>query len=415
MRLLCISILVLLFASCPLFFEQDKKNEQEKPYKAKVQWSREFFISSLSDNPLVDGNFCYIPAEIVPGGGSNLTKIDLDTGKVIWESDRIANGNFSKPHKIGDYIYLPVVFYTSPRYGLIYVYNDSDGELAATLRLKNNDSNFMYINQNETPCVVSGSYIFWRNRYESSGSKGLWRLDTDDIDFSIDREETQFITPALIWEKSWSQEINANILSENGIIYFHTKANAEDESVLVAYNAETNEIVWEITISMDFIGYLILNGEKLHIISDSNLCVNKNDGSIIYYNLNETDSAYGVILYENRIYYRTLTVSYYPYYEKQNIVSLNAETGKLIWQTPDINKHIQGKQLVYGNKAYILSFEGLCVYDINNNGDNFIGIDKSISTSVSWDNYNFLYKDLLVFLDKSAEYGYCYLIAIKGE
>jgi len=396
----------LIFCACDL---SPSEPPPEKAYRAEILWEREVKSPSTGTRTLVEGQYCYLPAyENYPGGDSNIVKINIETGRVEWESRGI--GSFSeKPQKIGTHIY--VLTYS----GFIDVFNDSDGKLAATVMLGEDeteaDNNIGYY----CPAAVSGPYLFW-------GTNGLMRLNSELIDFSIPPGEVQSITPELVWSNSWDAQIYLNLVSEDGILYFLTRSYmpgnpiSENPSVLVALNAETGDVIWERE-APHCQGYrdfsLVLNGEKLLVVE---VVVNgegvnegifssydKSTGVPVLENIpvgNATGSfryqGQGITLYNNRLFYS----------DPWGLVSVDADTGKLIWDisassfipmfpNDQISTYFRSSPLVNDGKVFIMHGTGLRVY--NADTGEFIGVDKSFQRILG---AIAIYKDTHIFLNR---------------
>jgi outer membrane protein assembly factor BamB len=384
-----------IFASC-IVIDTDKPDPDppppvpppEKEYHAQVLWQTEIFgrLSGLY-TVLVEGQYGYFSVSDVPGGGSKIHKINLENGKVVWESPRIRQQYFDfKPNKIGGYIYF------LGRSGLVFVFNDTAGDLAATVRPGKNETEASDYAGDERTAVSWGHYLFWGNK-----QGGLSRFDCDAIDFSKEPDEIQAITPDLVWDRDWRPKITTKILSEDGKIYFITRAglvdNPEYVSILTVLDAETGEVIWERDMPLFEGGYyssLVLNGEKLHVIENNNFCCDKNTGDTIYINYNVTASPYSdVKLHNNVFYYATAP------YNRDEIVGVNADTGKREFLISDIWG--TSPPQAYGDKLYLFH-GGLRVYSISGNAsgnDGFIGVDKSFEGE-NRPEYTFAYNDTLV-------------------
>jgi|GEM_PF-2753063 len=404
-------LIPLLFSSCIFFVAGGNERPiQEKKYTAEILWNREIFSWPGYNLPLVAGVYCYFPADDIPGGGASIVKFNIETGKVIWESERV-KGRPEYPHKIGEYIYQP------NNSGLIYIFNDSNGLLAATIMLGEDETeainNGIWINKYNTVC---GNNIYWGNTPNGTEHpRGLKRLDSAKIDFTKEPREVQVIIPELIWSREGSIIIT-NILSENDILYILARPG-----ILTAINAETGSIIWENDISHITIGTfvysLFLYGDKILVIDTNLSCYDKYTGNMIYETpeLEEplNNNRLSVTLNNNFIYYNDNFFSM--------IVSLNAGTGEKIWSrdirshyephTPEFYEHHYYESIprVYGDKLYITSDSGLRVYNAANG--EFIGVDKSFNTGVI---YSVLYNDIMVFFSNyPGEYRIINLTAIR--
>jgi len=418
--LFCLLLVTILFASC-IIFDSDEFKQEHSLYQAKKLWSREIFGENSSLAPLVDGRYCYFPAKNIPGGGSNMTKIDLENGKVQWESSRIISTSVQSLHKIGAYIYQMTEF------GYIFVFSDSDGKLAASVRLAEKIEDARYYAGGKYT-AVSGYYLFWGNNLTYTDfPKGLLRFDTRIIDFSKVPDEIQIITPELAWSKQ--PRILSNILSEDGKIYFFGESSYNDKSeyigILTAMDAETNTVIWERNMTMfeyrkpslvlDGKNFLVIDrnpifvkiGEDIFDVDYNNSCHDKNTGDIIFLNYNGSFSpdAYSsdfseVVLYNNCIYYKA-NITYND--GDSEIVSLDAETGKLSSRT-FYNGLISVPRL-YKGKKYVLTSNGLWIDKSK--------IDRSIKGD-QW-SYTFIYKNSFIFNSQETYSNSIFLNAVKCD
>jgi outer membrane protein assembly factor BamB len=388
---------VFILVSCDIEPEPTDPNllaPNEKAYKAEILWNTEIFDGSTA-RPLIEGQYCYFHVSGVTGGdGSRMLKINLENGKVAWESPRFQSSFYiCYPHKIGGHIYLP------DNSGLIYVFNDSNGDLTATFSLGTDNAV-----QRDGPVAVSGKYLFWGKK-----QGGLLRLDCGTTDFTADPDEVRLITPELIWNKPWQPKIFTNMLSEDGKIYFFTRVSSEYASILTALDAETGEVIWEKNMPLfegSYSSSLVLNGEKLHVIEKNNFCCDKSTGDRLYINYDETDpprdSVFsGIKLHNNTFYYAAYSRSEH----RSSIVMVNADTGRKQSLYPDIWE--TSSPQVYGKKLYVLHETGLRVYPIGDNDTKFIAVDRSFKGNE--DSYTEIYKDKLVFVSNG------FLTAIKCE
>jgi outer membrane protein assembly factor BamB len=283
---------------------------------------------------------------------------------------------------------------------LIFVFNDSDGTLAATIGLGVDDAI-----QSEGTAAVSGHYLFWGNK-----QGGLSRLDCGTVDFTADADEIQAITPDLVWNRDWRPKITTNILSEDGKIYFlaGVDSNYEYASILVALDAETNEVIWERNMPL-FAGRnpfsLVLNGGNLHVIDERNFCCDKNTGDMIYIRAvtREIRRVSEIESYNNFFYY---AVSYYQNVYSSEINALNADTGEIDRWRVFIGDSSTPR--FYGERMYVLHETGLRVYNTSvDDSTNFIGVDKSFTGRSR--SYTAVYKNMFIFTSNG------FLTAIKCE
>ena len=409
---ICIWLPALFFCACP---SDPPGPPAEKAYRVEILWERE--VKSPSADPLIEGQYCYLPAyENYPGGGRNIVKINMEeNGRVEWESRGIGYSSIEKPQKIGAHIYVL-------NSGFIYVFNDSDGKLAATVMLGEDeteaaDNAIGYY----SPAAVSGQYLFWGNAPALSNfTRGLMRLNSELIDFSKAPGEIQTITPELVWSNSWGARIYLNLISEDGILYFLTRSYMpENPSVLAAVDDETGDVIWEGE-APHCQGYrdfsLVLNGEKLLVvevvINDEGFnegtfsSYDKSTGTPVLENISVGNGIGNfrydsIALYNNRLFYS----------DAWGLVSVDADTGRLIWDisawsflpmfpNDQTSIYFHSSPLVNDGKVFIMHATGLRVY--NADTGKFIGVDKSFQER--WTSGIAIYKDTYIFFNGRLNY-----------
>ena len=380
-------------------------------YKTKVLWERGMLTVGTDSPPLIEGGMLYFPSDNIPGGGSSITKINLENGKVLWETEGLWNHNMEQLQKIDEYIYFPV------ETGIVYVLNDSDGKLAATIRLGNNATEARNNRVLWDATAVSGASLFWGSRFRNVPSAGLFRLNTDNIDFSKAPDEIQNIPPDLVWTCPDGTCITSNIISDNGTLYFFASSSKYYEMrgmcTLEALDTDTYTVLWNCEMPHITESYyqplyypLFINGKNLIVLLEKTIsCYNKSTGEPVYENtqLNYHRINYYIknsTLYNNRLFYT----------ESEGIISINTDTGTLACYTPVeyvTFKHFQ----VNMGKVYFLTDEGLYVYNADNG--KLIGMDKKFILASFTRQYDLTYKDTVILVNKQS-YGN-YLTAIQCE
>jgi outer membrane protein assembly factor BamB len=396
-----------IFGSC-VNNDADSAEIKIPSYKTKVLWERGMLITSITESPpLINGEYLYFPSDNIPGGGSSITKINLENGKVLWETEGLWDHEREQLQKIGEYIYFPVVT------GLVYVLNDSDGKLAATIMLGNDKTEARSNRVVWDSTAVSGTYLFWSGPYHRDvPEQGLLRLSTNNIDFSKAPDEIQTILPDLIWSSKNESYIHANIISDNGTLYFIASTYRYSEiqhiPVLTALDAATLEVRWNHKMPHIVDPYyypLFMNGENLIVFDETISCYKKSTGEPIYENkqlkyYHEDWIIKNGTLYNNCLFYTT----------RDEIVSINADTGILVWCTPVKNVYFNHFQINMG-KMYFLTDEGLFVY--NADDGKLFGMDKKFKFTYPTQQFDLMYKDTVIFLNEQS-YGY-YLTSIRCE
>ncbi|MCL2805023.1 MAG: PQQ-binding-like beta-propeller repeat protein [Treponema sp.] len=393
MKLMPVLIIILSFSilSCVVDFSENAllidtiMAGKETRYDAEVLWDREVFGSYYDLTYITAGKYLYFPANRIPGGGSSVVKIDIETGKVIWESDRIfpqSSQNIREIQIVGEHIYLPVL-------GYIYILNESNGKLAATLLLGENETEARRNNASPESYTVVSDYLFWGNtQYVSAAFRGVRRLDTSMIDFLKNPYEVQKIAPDLVWTDNITT-VTSNIISENGVIYFITWSG-----ILIAMDAETCDIIWEedtrqVLNNRTFA--LVLYNDNILIAATGLSSYNKNTGDLIYENF-EADKRFAsrITLHDNILYCIRNS--------NRSVIAINADTGETVWNydLDEDNYYYRTRPYIYEEKLYVMSDSGLRVHNAAN-GD-FTGVNKrTIEINMTHAEYKgIIYNDTLV-------------------
>ena len=399
-----------LFSSCIVMdfdsFKPDPKPGPELKYSAERLWRREIFGSiNFVSPPLVSGSNVYFYAQ----GLGSVVKINLETGKVLWESGNI-DGSYQQPQKIGGYLYQPGIN------GTITVLDDITGNIAATIGLAGNSMHY------GNYAVASGNYLFWSNfPYTSVPEKGLMRLDTAQIDFSKDPYTLQTVMPELVWSDG-KTGITAQMLADAGIVYFLNKSDA-----LIAMDAQTGTVLWELDAPYAGAGNIrfpiALHDEMILVIAKNISGYNKLTGEFVFEITgletgDDFDNYLQYTLHNNFLYY----VNKYG----RSIKAVNLDSGKTVWSKEvythcaeyyegyyncfcSENHFYRPLPHVYGNSLFVMSDSGLRVY--NAADGTFIGVDKTFVINSGYNGlHSILYNDILVFLgnypDETAASGY---------
>ncbi|GHU54643.1 hypothetical protein FACS189442_1190 [Spirochaetia bacterium] len=405
----------LIFTSCPPYYNNNNTGDKEPPYNKNIVWSFEIESrGNWAENFYHDG-YAYIQessnymGSYAPKTFWRLLKVRLDDGQVMWKTLDMEFSTVDNFIVHNNYVYVP-------HGGYLYVYNDNDGALAATVFVggqgKDMYSHYM---------IGCNSYIFWGNiNRDSPGTTGLIRFDTRDIDFSQPDSTLQTIDPDLVWVSPDDKAIRTNFVEENGTVYFLT-ANRDynirpGDGCLVAIDAETLFVKWRKDLSHTD-GFrqnsLVLNGDYLHVIDMAPSCYNKNTGAVVYenefvdmtieYKISLEASPYltGITLHDNKLYYTTgMHRSTYqagiPKELIKNIICMEPVTGNYVWGdlVPD-GGTIRTFPVVVNGKAVIATDNGLRVYDAKTG--KLLGVDKTIKNRGEDANYG--YNNLFIFID----------------
>jgi len=430
-------LFVLLFiSSCPLFDLEDNQNKKsnEPIYTPKIIWQTEIYYRSSWGYPFEEGGYGYYPEELQCSNDyyyCRLIKIDLSNGEIIWRTEDVLDlGGIPQVQKIGNHIYLPL-----QSKDIIMVYDDVNGSLVATVSIKSEPQSGLHGPFIHT--AVFNNYIFWGNRDSNREYHGLLRFDTSFIDFTKAPETVQVIEPELVWQSHEQNNINTNIVVNDGIVYFLTSRHwftggTVKYSYLVSMDAETGSVLW--VRNRDF-GWgnrensLLLKDDRLYVLDRNPSCYNVHTGEPFFekkddvYEYTDVSSGLkGIFWYENKLYYTTGmhsdTVRMEPTADPKrvkNIICIDGNTGNLVWGDLVPNgATIYTFPLVNNGKAYVVTDEGLRVYNAYTGA--LIGVDRTVNNLGR--DHNLLYNNMVIYPNRVVMSEYprkSILTAIKAD
>jgi outer membrane protein assembly factor BamB len=430
---LCITFMLV---SC-IPFTDGPAAEAEPVYNSNIVWKTEIAGRGSYAENLYTGGYAYIQESSFlmrnydGGPFCRVVKVRLSDGEVVWRTEDIAWECTDNMAKVEGRIYVPV-----SETGLLYAYSDESGELQAAVKLGNTGYEAEHNGPWSRTVVSSGPYLFWGKK-EIDG--GLMRFDTRRVDYNRGVSKEQILEPAWVFNGPEAQGIK-NIIEEDGIIYFLT-ANGmynfnEGYSILCAMEAETAKVIWRKELSHidGFIpNSLVINGEYLHVIDKAPSCYRKADGEAVYEfddrtrdpqkdpYLSGANLLPGISVYDNKLYYCTnigvIFASMYPEGLSNNIICLDAMTGKLVWgDLVPKGGSPETCPVIINGKAFALVDRGLRVYDARTG--RLIGMDENIRSRGDTANYG--YGDMFIGFDidhtpGDGEPDVSHLIAIRAE
>jgi outer membrane protein assembly factor BamB len=428
--------ITLMLASC-IFFAENNTGEREPVYNSSIVWKTEIAGRGSYAENMYSGGCAYIQESSFfmrnheGGPFCRVVKVRLADGEVMWRTGDIAWDCTDNMVATGGRLFVP-----ASELGLLYVYSDESGELQATVKLGNTDYEAKANGSWGRTIVNSGPYLFWGKRGIDAG---LMRFDTRGIDYTLDVSEEQIIEPEKVFAVPDISRAIKNIIEEDGIIYFLT-ANGrynfnEGYAILCAMEAETAEVVWrkELPHIDGFIPHsLVINGEYLHVIDMAPSCYRKDTGEAVYEfddrkrdpqkdpYLSGSSLLAGITIYDNKLYYCTNMGIYFastlPKGLGNNIICLDAMTGKLVWGDLAGGGSLDTFPVIIKGKAFVLADRGLRVYDARTG--RLIGMDENIWNRGSTANYG--YGDMFIGFDLDHTTGdgepeVSHLIAIRAE
>lgn len=363
------------------------------------------------------------------GAWSRMVKVDLDTGELVWRTEKAEVDFFDQGAKIGPYIYVPLL-----EKGILNVYRDGDGSLAATVMLGKINAEAEANGIGGKYMAVYEGYLYWGNKgaYYTKQTNALIRFDTRLVDFSQSPQTVQHITPELFWRRENNGGINGNILVENGILYLLTRSpfywDKSTTAVLASLDALSGQVFWEKELDSATGGAsfsLVINGDNLHVIDSTPSCHDKRTGETIY-DWDEKDffeftngGGTKVSLYNNRLYYtggadivdRALIDQGYDPAQVKNVICLNPDTGKRVWGDLIPNSFgMRTNPVVHNGKVFVVSGNGIRVYDADNG--KLLGVNRDYSncgaTNVLFYNGNIIFPDEI-------SHNSVWLVAVKAD
>ncbi len=419
--LLSFLILVIL-SSCNIlgciFPEEKEKTEPE--YKSDIVWTLETEMCARPasiDNVIYDNYLYVIDGEQYNAKNYfNLIKIDIETGKKIWQTETIYSTVTCNVVKCENKLFL------AGEYDYyLYCFDDKTGKLLATVTFSDKEEINKTLSPNPLRNILAyqNRYLFWSNYKNSEGK--IIRFDTEKIDFTKETTTVQILSAEAFGNTGNEDDfIYSCILLENGLIYFITSGDDYDNTLVKvgAVDCETGDLKWSYVIQDCYAtggGYTMyyLDG-KLYAFIGASICFEAATGKIIYeyvqnfkngrndVSISKLQYSAGVFYNNGRFYCTTTSSSgapamlgIDPKYVK-NIQCVDAKNGKLIWgDLPENSSSLGGRPIVLNGKVFVpMYLQGLRVYDEKTG--KLIGVDKNIITT--GDERNESYKDLLIIM-----------------
>jgi outer membrane protein assembly factor BamB len=394
-----IFVVCLLFSSCDSITNE---TDNEPPYTAKIAWDSGL-ISNYYQSHTVEGDSVYFyecpPGYTVPGV-YNLTRLDAETGRLIWRSKIFYNIVLCQPIVNGDHVYV----FLEPN--VIACFDRETGEHTAIAKVDIENKELKMV-ANITLYNHHLYFGFWNYTNEY-----LVRLNIHDIEHG-DSETMQTLTPEVLWEPETKCNVQAKPVVHNNIVYTSTVSHFNMVE-LAGFDINTKQRVFHTTFGVLEDGDvpfpetggdrdpILIHGDILYYLSWSVAAWNLKTGKQLYrhvfswdipkpLNYMPTDILIQPVYYNGKIYY-TSRASYTPN-SYRNIHCIDAATGKLVWN--DIAKGsvtLSTNPIIAHDRLYITQHNGLRVYEPKTG--KLIGVDKSF-----WGESmgrNVLYKDYMI-------------------
>jgi outer membrane protein assembly factor BamB len=398
-------------SSCGLVKDEDG----DPVYKTKIAWDSGLYSNDYQEY-MVDGDSVFF-YERPPGYSTvniyALTRLDADTGRLIWRSTVLFNWIvFCQPVAIGGYVY---VFLRS---NVILCFDRETGERTAKVRVDINNKNLEF----DSFATVYQGYLYL-SLYSGKG-KYFIRLDVNLVDQGGDAV-MQEITPEVLWEPETGGVVRSKPVIYNNTVYTGTYnpwfsapielAGFDLDSGLMVFHATfggsedtasyEGNIRYPEDIRFPENGYMdnpiIIHNNILYYLSWSINAWNLNTGERLYrhvftnsvpkseeYSANTLQALY----YKGNIHYTSSSGG-----ERRNIICINAATGKLVWSAaPRTLETLDTNPVIAHGKLYVCAFDGLYVFKPEDG--KLLGVDKSFWGAGM--GRNVLYKDYMICIRK---------------
>ena len=407
--LICVIFAIFaLIASCDLFVEQDS----ESSYNATIAWNSGLRANNYTDT-ILDNGFIYFFER--PEGYDHvniytLTKLDAETGALIWRTHEFRNMLFCQPVIIEEYIY---VFF-EPHF--IRSYHMETGELSATINVDLNNQNM----DMEWNATGNQHYIYF-GLSSRDYTNCFVRFDVNQIYRLQDPATIQDIPPAIIWQPETDGAIWAKPVVYKNTVYTGTFSGSYEFSEykwpveLAGFDIDTKQMVFHKTLGIADDGQwydngvarnpLFIHDDILYYLSWSVSAYNLKTGDLIwrhrFTNTAPQDMYHATcslqpIYYKGKLYYtggEADTVEGDPFGGYRNINCIDASNGKLIWNAiAKDSESLDTNPIITHNKLYMAQYHGLWVYNLDNG--KLIGVDRSFVGAGT--GRNILYKDYMI-------------------
>jgi outer membrane protein assembly factor BamB len=351
-------------------------NDEDPSYTTNIAWESDTFVAHHYRSVTIVNSAVYIfGAAASDSEGEMLVKVDANNGSVIWKTDPFPIAELISPKVIDDYVY---VFIGK---SLIYSFEEKTGELSAII---------------DTDMEIDWSVIAYKNYLYfgagiGSGEHYLVRLNTADIDRTMNVTESQHIIPEVIWTTETGKVVWAEPVVKDNIIYTHTYPASYDVPVeFVGINMDTKDIEWYKQINYDdgWSQYsLSIHEDIIYILSSSISAYNLNTGEQVFLKTFSDDTpdkelyspadSLGQTYHEGKIYFTNGSSRYSGDGDDyQNIFCIDAQTGELVWSDIPLDSESLGTNpIIHNNRMYVPHHYGLRVYNPKNG--KLIGVDKS--------------------------------------
>ena len=413
-----ILLLCVVLTGCSMFGIE----EQEPSYNAKIAWDSGLFSNSYKSHT-VDEDSVYF-YERPPGYTTvniySLTKLEADTGKLLWRSRVFSNIVLCQPVAIENHVFV----FLEPRF--IYAFDKETGELVATVEIKIEGTEFEF-GWN----ISSYKEFIYTGLFR--GSCSFVRFNVNNINYNLPPETVQILSPEILWNPETDRFVTAKPVVHNNIVYASTYTSVSTPVELAGFDTVSGQMVFHKTFGgpedkQEIIKFpetggginsnpIFIHDNILYYLNASITAWNLSSGDAVYRHvfthdmpnskMHLADGSLQAVYHNGKIYYSSGTSDTPHGY--RNIHCINAVTGRLVWN--DIAKDsesLETNPVIAHGKLYISQYSGLRVYNPDNG--KLIGVDKSFCGMGM--GRNVLYKDYMICVRMDRNTGEGRLVAV---
>jgi hypothetical protein len=412
-------------SSCDLF----KDGDEEPSYTAQIAWDSGLRSGAHQDYMVYEDNvYFYERPEGYNAGTYRLTKLNAETGALVWRSTELFGGIvYCQPAVIGGYVYV----FLQPN--VIMCFDRETGEHSALVRVDVDNK---------------GLELRWfATAYQDYLYLGLGIEDNYFVRLNVSLIDQgavamQYISPEILWEPETGGFLGSEPVVYKNVVYTSTCSPLAYKVIeLAGFDERTGDMVFHKTFGgKEDLAANIPFPETGPQIGGNNPIFTHND--VLYYlnfsiaawdlktgkqlyrhvftgDIPEAKTYYAVdslqhVYYKKKIYYTSgmsFTSNQNSY---RNLFCIDAATGKLVWNASTKNASAKSVETLMTNpiiangKLYVAQFSGLRVYEPGTG--KLIGEDKSFCGMGM--GRNVLYKDYMICVRMDRDTGRGRLVAV---
>lgn len=428
-------LLASLTLSCAQETEPTDEPVSESPYVPRIEWQLETRALMSNGDILQDGRFLYaqesnyVYAREAPF--LYLSKIDLSDGTYVWKTDALPVDSSTTPLKANGLVFIQL------RDGTMKCYRDSDGALAATVRLGSTGEQAINNGAYVWNIISGGKKLYWGNSGNQNQRVGVMEFDTERIDLEANPATEQVIEPTFLWESVFPNVVWAKPIVQDNILYCLTLNPEYEEGTgyctLLAVDTGSKAVMWQR--KLPFVKGLVQNplyieGDFLHLVDFAVACFHRFTGDVIYEKVQTQSDLYhevylggswflaGIYYIDGKLYYtktshcQTASMSGTPEEYNKNIVCIDAAPGAYVWgDMPPGGGSLGTRPIVANGRAYVVTDCGLRVYEAKTG--KLVGVDSSVSNQGA--DLNALYDGKVIYFNNDKKRRIATLTAIRAD